>query len=104
MGDLEWRAAGFGSIKGGNVPERLQAGIIFFGLFVLPAIITWLKGQRLAFAIGFLFPGLIWTVVACRLADPSSWWARRFYGPEKMQRAVNRFDSETFTASVSDGG
>lgn len=99
MGDVEWSAAGFGSMNGGNMPERLQAGIIFFGLFVLPAIITWLKGQRLAFAVGFLFPGLIWTVMACRLADPSSWWARRFYGPKKMQRALNRFGSETSTVS-----
>jgi hypothetical protein len=93
VGAVEWSAAGFGSMKGGDVPERLQAGIILFGLFVLPAIITWLKGQRLAFAVGFLFPGLIWTVIACRLADPSSWWARRFYGPKKMRRAIARFGS-----------
>ena len=84
-------------MKGGDVPERLQAGIILFSLFVLPATITWLKGQRLAFAVGFLFPGLIWTAMACRLAAPSSWWARRFYGPKKMQRAINRFGSDTPT-------
>jgi hypothetical protein len=25
------------------------------------------------------------------IANPSSWWARRFYGPKKMQRAIDRF-------------
>jgi hypothetical protein len=79
-------------MKGGELPERLQVVIILLVLFVLPATITWLKGQRLAFVVGFLFPGLIWPVTACRLADPSSWWARRFYGPKKMQRAMDRFD------------
>jgi hypothetical protein len=62
--------------------------IVFVGI---PAGITWAKGQRAAFFLGFLLIGMIWVVAACRLAKPGSWWARRFYGPEKMQRALDRF-------------
>jgi hypothetical protein len=68
--------------------------IVFVGL---PAGITWAKGQRAAFVLGFLVLGMIWVVAACRLARPTSWWARRFYGPEKMQRALNRFGSGAST-------
>lgn len=73
------------------MPERLVALISLIVTVVLPAGITWSKGQRAAFFLGFLLMGVIWIVAACRLARPSSWWARRFYGPEKMQRALNRF-------------
>ena len=64
--------------------------IVFVGI---PAGITWSKGQRAAFFLGFLLLGMIWYVAACRLARPSSWWARRFYGPEKLRRAEKRFGS-----------
>ena len=79
--------------------ERLLAISILLVVVGIPAGITWSKGQRAAFVLGFLLLGMIWIVAACRLAHPSSWWARRFYGPEKMQRALNRFGSETSTAS-----
>lgn len=79
--------------------ERLLALVILFVVVGIPAAITWSKGQRAAFFLGFVVMGMIWIVAACRLARPSSWWARRFYGPEKMQRALNRFGSRTSTAS-----
>jgi hypothetical protein len=66
--------------------------VLFVGI---PAGITWSKGQRAAFFLGFLIMGLIWCVAACRLARPSSWWAKRFYGPEKLRRAEERFGVET---------
>jgi hypothetical protein len=78
--------------------ERLLVLSILIVVVGIPAGITWSKGQRAAFFLGFLFLGMIWVVAACRLALPSSWWARRFYGPEKMQRALNRFGSEAPTA------
>jgi hypothetical protein len=81
------------------VPERLVGLISLIIVVGIPAGITWSKGQRAAFFLGFLILGMVWVVAACRLARPSSWWARRFYGPEKMQRALNRFDSGTSTAS-----
>jgi hypothetical protein len=79
--------------------ERLLVLSILIVVIGIPAGITWSKGQRAAFFLGFLILGMIWVVAACRLARPSSWWARRFYGPEKMQRALNRFNSGTPTAS-----
>ena len=79
--------------------ERLLVLAILLVVVGIPAAITWSKGHRAAFFLGFLIIGMIWIVAACRLARPSSWWARRFYGPKKMQRALRRFDSETPTAS-----
>ena len=73
--------------------ERLVVLSILIVVVGIPAGITLSKGQVAAFFLGFVLMGLIWVVAACRLARPSSWWARRLYGPEKMQRAVSRFDS-----------
>jgi hypothetical protein len=81
------------------VTERLLVIGILLVVVGIPAGITWSKGQRAAFVLGFLLLGMIWIVAACRLAHPSSWWARRFYGPEKMQRALRRFGSGTSIAS-----
>lgn len=64
-------------------------------IFGIPASITWMKGQREAFVLGFVVMGLIWLIAACRLARPSSWWANRFYGPKKMQRAFKRFGPDS---------
>lgn len=79
--------------------ERLVVLCILTVVVGIPAGITWSKGQRAAFFLGFFLLGMVWLVAACRLARPTSWWARQFYGPEKMQRAVDRFASSTFTAS-----
>lgn len=79
--------------------ERLLVLSILIVVVGIPAGITWSKGHRGAFFIGFLLLGMVWVVAACRLARPRSLWARRFYGPEKMQRALNRFDSGPSTAS-----
>jgi protein-S-isoprenylcysteine O-methyltransferase Ste14 len=74
--------------------ERLLVLGILVVTVGVPAGITWSKGQRAAFFLGFLLVGMIWIVAACRLARPSSWWARRFYGPEKLRRAEERFPAE----------
>jgi hypothetical protein len=75
--------------------EHLGAVSVLIVVAVLPAGITWLKGKRLLFVLGFFLPGLVWILAACMLAHPSSWWARRFYGPRKMQRAHNRVGAKT---------
>jgi hypothetical protein len=77
------------------VIERLLVLVILIVVVGIPAGISWCKGQRAAFFLGFFLLGMVWVIAACRLARPSSWWARRFYGPEKMQRALRRFDSGT---------
>jgi hypothetical protein len=76
------------------VSERLLVLGVLVVVIGVPAGITWSKGQRAAFFLGFLVLGMIWVVAACRLARPSSWWARRFYGPEKLRRAESRFPAE----------
>ncbi|HWM63697.1 MAG TPA: hypothetical protein VNP96_06875 [Solirubrobacterales bacterium] len=81
------------------VEERLLVLVILLVVVGIPATMTWSKGHRAAFFLGFIVMGMIWIVAACRLARPSSWWARRFYGQEKMQRALNRFGSATSVAS-----
>jgi uncharacterized membrane protein len=78
-------------IRGIVVTERLLVLGILIVLVGIPAGITWSKGQRVAFFLGFVLLGMIWVVAACRLARPSSWWARQFYGPDKVRRAEERF-------------
>jgi hypothetical protein len=71
-------------------------------LFGLPKLVD-RKGkpldERLVVLGILLVLGLIWVVAACRLAHPSSWWARRFYGPEKRRRAEERFGDAASAAS-----
>lgn len=74
--------------------ERLLVVAVLAIVLGVPAGITWAKGQRAAFWIGLLCFGLVWVVAACRLARPTSAWAERFYGPEKMERARRRFGVE----------
>jgi hypothetical protein len=62
-------------------------------LIVAPATITALKGQWALFAAGWVTVGMVWWIAAPRLARPESWWARRFYGPEKSERALARYST-----------
>jgi hypothetical protein len=75
----------------GDMGSVIYAAALFLALLVLPGVITLLKGQRAAFLVGVLSAGIVWTVVAFRLARPESYWAGRFYGPEKLARARARF-------------
>ena len=76
--------------------ERLVVVVILVIGIGAPAGITWMKGHRGAFALGFLVIGVVWWIAALRLARPSSLWACRFYGPEKMERARRRYISGSF--------
>lgn len=93
----------FASGCGSLVSERLLVLGILVVVVGIPALITWSKGQRAAFLLGFLFVGAIWVIAACRLARPTSWWAKRFYGLDKMRRAEERFGSGR-SISVTDAG
>lgn len=64
-------------------------------LIVAPATITALKGQWALFAAGWLTLGTVWWITAPRLARPKSWWARRFYGRNKLARAQRRYGAAT---------
>jgi len=60
-------------------------------LIIAPVAITALKRQWLLFAAGWFTVGLVWWIASLRLARPQSWWARRFYGAEKLRRAQERY-------------
>jgi hypothetical protein len=59
---------------------------------VIPALVTVAKGHIGLFFAGFLLLGLIWWIAAWRLAKPNSPWAKRFYGPEKLERSRRRYE------------
>jgi hypothetical protein len=64
---------------------------LFLLLLVIPGTITLLKGQVLLFVAGLFTLALVWTVASFRLAQPGSWWARRFYDEAKLARARRRY-------------
>lgn len=84
-----------------DLTERLLVLVILFFLLGVPAGVTWMKGHHAAFWIGFLALGIVWWVAACRLARPTSYWAQRFYGPGKLDRARRRFGEESLFSSMS---
>jgi hypothetical protein len=69
--------------------------MLFLILIVGPLIVTALKRQWLLFVAGWLTIGLVWWIASLRLARPDSWWARRFYGPDKLARAKSRYGDTT---------
>jgi len=54
------------------------------------AVICLLKGKIATGLVGLPIP-FVGMIGAMRLAKPSSYWARRFYGPNKTDRARTRF-------------
>lgn len=64
---------------------------VAFGLGVLLAgAVTAAKGRWGWVVVGLLTWGVIWLGTAFLIATPDSVWGRRFYGPEKMDRARQR--------------
>jgi hypothetical protein len=62
-----------------------------WALVLVPGVVTGLKGQWLLLAAGLLLLGFVWMIAAFRLARPNSYWARRFYSPEKLERSRARY-------------
>jgi hypothetical protein len=62
-------------------------GVVALASLVAGGVVTALKGRwtLLLAAFCLLFPLLWYGAVA--LAHPDSWWARRFYGAQKLARA-----------------
>lgn len=79
--------------------ERLEVLLVLVVVIGIPAGITLSKGKSAEFSLGWITLGLVWWFAIFRLAHPSSWWARHFYGLKKMQRAEKRYGSETSVAS-----
>lgn len=62
-------------------------------------VVTALKRKWGSLIVGFVFTP-VWWVAAIRLARPSSWWARRYYGAAKVERAERRSASGRYRAVV----
>jgi hypothetical protein len=67
------------------------AAVLWIVFIIAPLTVTALKRQWLLFAAGWLTVGIVWWIASLRLARPESWWARRFYGPDKLSRAEARY-------------
>ncbi len=93
-----------------DTDSTLTVVISMFGILLALSwvVIAMLKGRILHAAVGFfLFPFSLYAT--CRIAKPTSWWARRFYGernPGKQAKAEARFGldrrTERFKESVRD--
>lgn len=69
------------------------SGWAFTGIVVLHAalsVVCLLKGKLATGVIGVVVP-VVAAVGALRLAEPRSFWARRWYGEATMRRAATRF-------------
>jgi hypothetical protein len=62
--------------------------------FLGPMTVAELKGHDILVSAGFYTLGVTWWIVAFRLAQPGSWWARHFYGPRKIARAEARWGED----------
>jgi hypothetical protein len=60
-------------------------------LFLGPVTVAELKGDSILIGAGWFTLGITWWIAAFRLAEPESWWATHFYGPQKMARAEARW-------------
>jgi hypothetical protein len=70
------------------------AAFSVIGLNVLCSLVSMLKG-KLALGLLGVFVPMLGFVTAIRLGKPTSPWARRFYGEEKLAHARERFGSHT---------
>lgn len=78
----------------GDLTAAQEQGFIFTMVFLVThiglCILCMLKGKPITGLIGLPVPFFAY-VGAIRLAKPTSFWARRWYGPKKMARAEARF-------------
>jgi hypothetical protein len=73
----------------------MDVAIVVFVLLVIwvvPAVVTGLKGKYGLVALGILLH-VCWWVGAIRLAKPDSFWAKRYYDAAKLGKARDRFET-----------
>ena len=82
--------------RGALPTELLLNGVFWLWLpaLVPAAVVTVLKGRLLLFFAGWLTLGVTWLVGALPLADPGSAWAKRFYGEDRLARAIDPVEVE----------
>ena len=79
--------APLGSDPGKDIPHWGLGSIIAVNLCF--ALVCFLKGKPRLGALGIFVPGVA-LIGAVRMAKPPSLWTRRFYSPEKLERAEVR--------------
>ena len=80
----------WGRVIEGADPAGGALIVAYHGVSVVSAVICLGKGKLTTGVVGFL----LWPVGligAIRLAEPNSFWARRFYEPDKLQRSRERY-------------
>ena len=76
-----------------NQPLPAAAEAIWAAQALVLSLISFFKGRIALGVMAVFMPGLgIWAT--CRLAKPSSPWARRFYSEAKLERAAARFPAD----------
>lgn len=63
--------------------------VCILGLILTSVVICGMKGKYGMIAGGILLH-ILWYVGAIRIAKPDSWWARRYYGAQKLAIAQQR--------------
>jgi hypothetical protein len=80
-----------------GVTETVMIVVVLAACYT-PAAITAAKGHVALFFAGLLTIGLVWVIAAVRLAKPNSPWARRYYGPAKLDRSKRRYPGTDVSA------
>lgn len=65
------------------------SAVIFLILHAVAVLVCVLKSKHIVALFGALVPFIAWGG-ALRLGRPRSWWARRFYGSARTERAETR--------------
>ena len=80
-------------LAGGTSDQGVWFAMVVVVVHIGYTIICMLKGKVPTGLIGLVIP-IVSLVGAIRVAKPSSYWARRFYGEKKVAKAEARFAAE----------
>lgn len=81
---------GIGDVSGEKFGQNLIIAATQFVGLVAGIVTIFGKRKRFAGVVGLFIP-VVGIVGACRLAKPTSRWAKRWYGDQKMTKAKQRF-------------
>jgi hypothetical protein len=92
----------WGKVISGADPAGGFLIVAYHFLSVVCAVICLAKGKLIVGVVGFL----LWPVAlvgAIRLAEPNSFWARRFYDEDKLRRSRERYPDPARESDESGG-
>ena len=80
-------------LSGGASDQNVWFAMVVVVIHIGYTIICMLKGKIPTGLIGLVIP-IVSLVGSIRLAKPTSYWAKRFYGEKKTTKAEARFSAE----------